>query len=207
MNRGAARSPAVISETYLYFMAFAGAGLATLPLGQPARMAVLLAILAGMAVVYRMSHVIEGGFSPRSLGRGALLGLVISVPVLAVLPAPLRQFNERLYGTSDAVMLFYQTCLVAAPLEELFFRGIVATGEGSSASVGLYAALGLIYFAPHAPLLAVAAVVLAYGVLGIVYTYVHENHGLAAAVACHAVAAFVLNVAPSLLGALRAILA
>ena len=44
---------------------------------------------------------------------------------------------------------------------------------------------------------------LAYGLLGFVYTYVHENHGLAAATACHMVAALVLHVMPSLLAALR----
>ena len=59
---------------------------------------------------------------------------------------------------------------------------------------------------PYAPFLVVVVVVLAYGLLGFVYTYVHENHGLAAATACHMVAALVLHVMPSLLAALRRLL-
>ena len=205
MSRGTARPQASISEPYLLFLALAGAGVATLPLGQPARLAVLFVALGALAMYYRSAHEVELRFSAKALGRGALLGLVISLPILAFLPEQLRQFNERLYGTTDAVMLFYQACLVPAPLEELFFRGIVATGDSPSASVGLYALTGLIYFLPHAPVLALATVALAMGLLGIVYSYVHENHGLAAAIACHVVVAFVLQVWPSLMGSLRTI--
>jgi membrane protease YdiL (CAAX protease family) len=205
VSQGTPRQGA-LPEPYLLFLALAGAGVATLPLAQPARLAVLFVAMAALAVGYGSGRVVELRLSAGAVWRGALLGLVISLPVLAFLPGQLRQFNERLYGTTDVVMIFYQACLVAAPLEEFFFRGIVAQGRGPSASVGLYASMGLIYFAPHAPFLAVVTVTLAMALLGLVYTHIQESHGLAAATACHLVAAFVLQVWPSLLGSLRLIL-
>ncbi len=204
MSQGTPRQGA-LPEPYLLFLALAGVGVATLPLAQPARLAVLFVAMAALAVGYGSGRVVELRLSAGAVWRGALLGLVISLPVLAFLPGQLRQFNERLYGTTDVVMIFTRPAWW--PLRSRSsFSAASWRRAGPSASVGLYAAMGLIYFAPHAPFLAVVTVTLAMALLGLAYTHIQESHGLAAATACHLVAAFVLQVWPSLLGSLRLIL-
>jgi hypothetical protein len=203
-KRTGARFP--ISEPYLLFLIFAGIALGTVLLRQAPRFALLWVTLVILSLLYRSKHTVEIGFSLPSVGRGALLGLVISVPLLAFLSDPLRAFSERLYNTRDIVLLFYQVCFISAPLEEYFFRGIVQDQRGSSVSIALYALTALLYFLPYAPLLATFIVFVALGVLGIVYSYVREHYGLAASIACHVVVGFVLQVLPSLIASLRTML-
>jgi len=202
MNRKTAMARQV-QDAYLLFLVFAGVGLGTVLVAQPGRQAVLLVALAVVSLVYRNNHPMDLDFSLASAGRGAMLGLVVSVPLLAFLPHTLERFSESLYGTDNTALIFYQACLVAGPVEEYFFRGIVSECRGSSASTGLYALTGLIYSLPGAPLMGAVIAALAMGILGIVYAHVHENHGLAAAIACHLTATFVLQVCPSLLASLR----
>jgi membrane protease YdiL (CAAX protease family) len=203
-RRASAR--ATLSEPYLLFLVLVGIGLGTISVRQPVRLALLWVALVALSVIYRSHHEVDVGFSLPSLGRGALLGLVISVPLLAFLAGQLRAFNERLYDTADIVLLLYQVCFISAPLEEYFFRGIMQSQKGSSVAIGLYAVLALLYFLPHAPLLATFIVFVAMGILGIVYGYVREHYGLAASVGCHVVVGFVLQVAPSLISSLRSML-
>jgi len=195
-----------IGEPYLLFLVFAGVGLGTILVYQNVRLAVLWAVLVLLCVLFRSAHEVRFTFSASSLWRGALLGLVISVPVLLFLSGHLRRFTERLYATDDVVLLFYQICFVSAPVEEYFFRGIVQSRKGSSVSSGLYAAAGLLYFLPHAPFLVAFVVALVMGVLGIVYAYVCDQHGLVASVACHVVVGFVLQVMPSLIATMQTML-
>lgn len=195
-----------LEEPYLLFAVFVGVGVGTVLLQQPPRLALLWTTLVVLSLLYRSRQAVDWGFSLGNVGRGALLGLVISLPLLAFLPETLRLFSERLYGTSDVVLLFYQACFIAAPVEEYFFRGIVQGGRGPSASIGLYAATALLYFLPRAPLLSVFLMFMAMGLLGIVYGYVREHYGLVAAVASHAVVSLVLQVLPSLIALLRATL-
>lgn len=205
MNRQAGeRFP--VSEPYLLFLIFAGIALGTVLLRQAPRFALLWVTLVVLSLLYRGKHEVDIGFSLPNVGRGALLGLVISVPLLAFLAEPLRAFSEGLYGTRDVVYLFYQVCFISAPLEEYFFRGIVQSQRGSSASIGLYALTALLYFLPYAPPLATFIAFVALGVLGIVYSYVREHYGLAASLACHVVVGFVLQVLPSLIASLRTML-
>ncbi|OGO05162.1 MAG: hypothetical protein A2Y73_04525 [Chloroflexi bacterium RBG_13_56_8] len=190
-------------DPFLLYMIFLGVGLGTILLDQPVRLALLWTTLVALSIFYRSAHQVEIVFSLPSLGRGALLGLVISLPILAFLSEQLRLFNERLYATGNIVFLAYQVCFVAAPIEEYFFRGIVQSRRTSSVSTALYAAAALIYFLPHAPFLATLLVAAAMACLGMVYGYICDRHGLIASVACHVVVGFVLQVVPSLLQALR----
>ncbi len=206
MTRRAAGAPATVAAPHLLFLVFAGVGVATIALPQPGRLAILYVALGVLVLAYPGLGSLEWRFSLPAVGRGALLGLVISLPVWAFVPTQLRAMAGRLYGAGDLALLFYQACLVPAPLEEVFFRGILTPEAGAAAGVGLYALAGLLYFAPHAPFPSVVAAVLAMALLGLVWTYVRESHGLAAATACHLVAAFVLLVWPALLAALRALL-
>ncbi|MHB0858856.1 MAG: CPBP family intramembrane glutamic endopeptidase [Anaerolineae bacterium] len=202
-----ARATHPLQQPYLLFLIFVGVGLGTLLLGQAARLAVMWATLVILSLLYSGRQAVELDFSLSNVGRGALLGAVIGVPLLAFLPEPLRVFSERLYGTNNVVLLFYQVCFVAAPVEEYFFRGVIQGSLGPSVSIGLYAATALLLFVPHAPVLAALIVFLAMGLLGIVYSNVRERHGLAATISCHIVVGFVLQVLPSMLGILQSMLA
>ncbi|MHB1296405.1 MAG: CPBP family glutamic-type intramembrane protease [Anaerolineae bacterium] len=196
------RAPAThpLQQPYLLFLIFVGVALGTILLDQAVRLAVLWSTLVILSLLYRGHQTVELDFSLANVGRGALLGAVIAVPLLAFLAEPLRTFSERLYGTESVVLLFYQVCFVAAPVEEYFFRGVVQGSLGPSAGIGLYAATALLLFVPHAPLLASLIALLGMGVLGIVYSNVRERHGLSAALACHLVVGLGLQVLPSLVG-------
>lgn len=195
-----------LAEPYLLFMIFVGVGLGAIMLTQPARLALMWTTLAILCLLYRAKQEVDLSFTLPGLGRGALLGLVIAAPVLAFLAEPLRAFNERLYGTRDVVLLFYQTCFIAAPLEGYFLRGIVQSSKGASVSIALAAATALLYFLPHAPILIAFIVFVVMGGLSIVYTYVCDRYGLASSIACHVVVSFLLQVAPSLIALARRLL-
>lgn len=182
---------------------FVAIGVGTVLLDQSPRLALLWTSLVLMSVYYRGHRQVPTDLTLRNVGRGALLGAIISVPLLAFLAEQLANFTERLYATRDPVLLLYQVCFISAPIEEYFFRGIVQGRLGSSMSIGLYAVVPLVYFLPHTPVLVAFIVFVAMGVLGIVYAYVREHHGLAASTACHVVVGFVLQVMPSLIAALR----
>lgn len=202
------RAPKRLSfdEPYFLFLIFAGVGVGTILLQQPVRLALLWTTLLILCVLHGGGHKLEMSFSLPGIGRGMLLGLVISLPLLAFLSDQLRIFAERLYDTADLVALFYQVCFVSAPVEECFFRGVVQDSKGSSVSIAMYSGAALLYFLPHAPLLATFIVFVAMGMLGIVYAYVRDQYGLAASVACHVVVGFILQVVPSLIAAFRMML-
>ncbi len=205
MSKRAARVPSIY-EPYFLFLIFVGIGLGTILIEQKVRLAALWSTMILLSVLYRGRLNVDMDFAPASVSRGALLGLVISMPILAFLISQLRVFTERLYATNDVVMLFYPVCFVAAPAEEYFFRGIIQSRYGSSVSTTLYAGTALLYFLPHAPLPVSFIVFVAMGTLGIVYGFVRERHGLSAAIACHVVVGLVLQVIPSLTEALRVLL-
>ncbi|NLG48593.1 MAG: CPBP family intramembrane metalloprotease [Chloroflexi bacterium] len=205
MSKRVARAPSLY-EPYLLFLIFVGVGLGTVLVEQKVRLALLWTTMILLSVLYRSKIKVDTDFGPASISRGALLGIVISMPILAFLISQLRVFTERLYATSDVVMLFYQICFVSAPVEEYFFRGIIQGRYGSSVSTTLYAATALLYFLPHAPLLVSFIVFVAMGTLGLVYGFVRERHGLAASIACHVVVGLILQVIPSMIEALRVLL-
>ncbi len=201
MSTSASRKTELVRPTYL-FLVFVAVGLGTVLLRQPVRLAILWSTLVLLGGIYRSYFDVPVEFSPANIGRGAVFGAVIAVPVLVFFAGPLRAFNERLYATSDTVMLFYQVCFVAAPVEEYFFRGILQPRLSSSLSLGLYVVAMLIYFVPHIPFLATVIAVVSLGILGIVCSGISQQYGLAAAIACHAVVAFALQVVPSLVAPL-----
>ena len=201
------RSTPALLEPYFLYLILAAVGLGTVFLAQSTRLALLWTVLAVMGVLYQGMRPIDWRFSLPDVGRGALVGLVIGVPLLAFLSGSLQVYVERLYGTGDAAMLYYQACFVAAPAEELFFRGVVQTQRGISVSTALYAVTALVYFLGKAPLLGVFLAFVAMGILGFLFSYVADRYGLAAAVACHVAMGFLLQVMPSLIAAMRMILA
>lgn len=183
-------------DPYFLGAIFVGVGLGTVLLEQRVRLALLAVTLAALCLVYRAKSSVALDFSPAALGRGAFLGLVIALPLLAFLSEQLRLFTERLYATRDVVQLFYQICFVSAPLEECFFRGVLQKEKGLSVGITASAVAALVYFVPHVPIVVTLITFVALGSLGIVYAYIFERHGLTASIACHVVVGFILQVMP-----------
>jgi len=194
-------------DPYFLGAVFLGVGLGTALLEQRPRLAVLWTTLLVLALAHRGQREVRIEFTLAGVGRGALLGLVISLPLLAFLSEQLRLFTERLFATRDTVFLFYQVCFVAAPVEELFFRGVVQAEKGLTAGLALYAGAALVYFLPHAPILVALMTTVVMGSLGIAYAYVFDRHGLAASIACHVVVGLILQVTPLILYWARIMLA
>jgi membrane protease YdiL (CAAX protease family) len=203
---GRKSAPALL-EPYFLFLILAAVALGTVSLAQSARLALVWTALALIGILYQGVRPISWRFSLADVTRGALVGLVIGVPLLAFLASSLQVYTERLFGTGNAVMLYYQACFVAAPAEEFFFRGVVQSRRGTSVSTALYAATALIYFLGKAPLLGVFFAFVAMGILGFLFSYVADRYGLAAATACHVTMGVLLQVMPSLVAAMRMILA
>lgn len=195
------RSP--LSQPLYLFAAYVVVALGTLFLDQSLRYALLWSTLVLLSVFHRGIQPLKMEYTLAAVGRGTLLGLVVSAPILAFLSGHLRTAVERLYGTGDIASLLYQVCFVAAPVEEWFVRGIIQPRSGFWPSVAISACIGLLTFVTRAPVL-VLALVIAYVVLtSMVYAYVRDRHGLAAAISCHVGVGFVLQVMPSVVSALQ----
>ncbi len=190
-------------QPYLFYIVLVGVGLGTVAMGLWPRLALLSAALAVVNVVCGTKRMVDLNLTVGSITRGSLLGLVVALPLLVFLAEPLRVYTQRLYVTSNTVLVFYQVCFVSAPLEEFFFRGIVQEQVGPIVGSTLYALMGALYFLPHVPILVTLIVVVAMGLLGIVYSMIRERHGVAAAIASHVMIGFVLQVLPLLLDTLR----
>lgn len=200
------RRSAALTEPLLLFYVFVGVGLGTVALPQDTRLAVLWTTLALLTLLRWSREGVKMDLTAPAVGRGALLAGVISLPLLALLPRQLQIFTERLYGTHQVVFLFYQVCFVSAPVEEAFFRGVILEDRGSSMAAGLYAAAVLLIFAPHVPIPVALLIAFAAALMGLVYGYVCEHYGLAAAIACHVVSGLMLQVMPSLIDVLHTLL-
>jgi membrane protease YdiL (CAAX protease family) len=200
------RRSAALNEPLLLFYVFVGVGLGTVALPQDTRLAVLWTTLALLTLLRWAREGVQLDLSVPAVGRGALLAGVISLPLLALLPGQLQVFAERLYGTNQVVLLFYQVCFVSAPVEEAFFRGVILDDRGPSMAAGLYALSVFLLFAPHVPILVALLVAFAAALLGLIYGYVREHYGLAAAITCHVVSGFMLQVMPSLIDVLHTLL-
>ena len=177
------RSP--LTEPYYLFAIFAAIALGTLALDQSLRLGILWSALALLSLLFRGRHDVEMGFSLASVGRGALLGLAVSSPLLAFLWRDLRALSERLYDTSDIAILLYQVCFVSAPVEEYFLRGIVQPRTGLLQSVAIGTLIALLAFVRSTPILVLAIVVGYAALANVIYAYTRSRHGLAASIACH----------------------
>ena len=192
-----------LGEPLYLFGVFAAVSLGTIALQQHVRLALLWMTLALLALLHRGVQGAQARMTLASLSKGALLGLVVSVPLLAFLSAHLRTYAERLYATDDVVWLLYQACFISAPIEESFFRGVVQSGRGPLAGIGLYAIASVLFYAKLPTLAVLPLVLVVHALAGVVYAHVCGRHGLSAAVACHVVVAFVLQVLPTIIATLQ----
>jgi len=182
----------------ILYLVYLGIALGTVLVPQTLRHAILWLVLALLALIYVAMNKIQWQMDLASISRGVLLGAGISLPIYVFGAELLRAPVQVLYGTENPIMLFYLICFVVAPFEEVLFRGALLQGTGLALSLGLYALAGLVLFVPHVALLVALGMVLAMAILGLLYAYVADAYGLAAAIACHVVVGFVLQVLPTL---------
>jgi len=189
-----------VLKPYLAFFLLVGVGVATLRLEHELRLTVLWLLLLGIVLLYAETGRFKGGYSLLNLARGALLGLVVALPLYLFVPDFFRGTSEWLYGISDWQVLLERAAILVPILEGAFYRGMVQR-ERTLLDGALLFALGQGLYVLHAlgqfPVV-VLSLVLGTGLLGMLYGYLQERYGLTASIACHAAVNAVLFVWPAL---------
>ncbi|MFB0547045.1 MAG: type II CAAX prenyl endopeptidase Rce1 family protein, partial [Anaerolineae bacterium] len=155
----------------------------------------------GLTLIYADAKPIEFRYGLVEVGRGAMIGSIISLPFLFLARGVLSVTSARLFAIASFPALFQSLVLLAAPVEELFFRGFLQRERGLVMAAILYGLAGAVFFptvSGRFPLV-LAAVVGAMGLLGFIYGYVYNRYGLSASIACHAVVNLFLLFLPPLL--------
>ena len=181
-------------DPYLTFLIFAVIGLGTLRIGVEARLLVLWLVLLGFCLIYAEGQAIAMQYGLVNLGRGAAVGLIISLPLLFLARDALKTTSARLFPLISQAALFQNVVLLAAPIEELYFRGFLQRERGLVSAALLYGlGEGVLFLPGLSGFPAVlAAVVVGTALLGFVYGYVCQRYGLSASVSCHATINLVL---------------
>jgi len=200
--------PPLHINPYFTFLLFAGLGLGMWPVESQTRITVLWLVLLGISLLQAAQSPITLDFSLANLGQGALVGLIVALPFVVLAPDFLRATATRLYASSDGLILFQRLVLIAAPIEELYFRGYLQREQNLVVTAILYGAAGLVYFLPGSTAFVaiLLSVVVGMVLLGFVYGYVCQRYGLTASIACHAVVNFGLLVLPLILTRLTQVL-
>ncbi|MCR4408154.1 MAG: CPBP family glutamic-type intramembrane protease [Anaerolineae bacterium] len=185
-------------DPYYACLIFAGVGVGTLGIHGPARLVLLWLALLLLSLLYLERESVQMRYSLSNVGRGAGLGALLAGTVLLFAFDVLRITSERLFPMGNGASLFQSLFFVSAPIEELFFRGILQRARGMAVASLFYGLTGIVFFLPIAGqfFVVLLAVGLGMGLLGLVYGYVYERYGLAAGIACHALVNVVLFFVP-----------
>ena len=188
-------------DAYLAFAIFAAVGVATWGLDQAVRLTLAWSTLLVLAVVHGTGQKVQFSYTLTELARGAVVGVLLAVPVCLVLRDFLTATSQRLFAADSILSLLWGAVLLMPAVEALYFRGLVYRQKGLWPSVLLYAGAGVVYFLPvtwdgHLPIL--AALVCGMALLGFVYGYVRAMHGLATSLVCQATINCVFFVLPPL---------
>jgi len=185
-------------DPYWTFLIFAVVGLGTLRIGGEARLLILWLVLLGVGLIYAEEKAIAVQYGLVNLGRGAAVGLVVSLPLLLLAQDALKTTSARLFPWASLAALFQSLILLAAPIEGLYFRGYLQRERGLVVAALLYGLGQGVLFLPGLSGFPVvlAVVVVSAALLGFVYGYVCQRYGLSASMSCHAVVNLVLLFLP-----------
>jgi membrane protease YdiL (CAAX protease family) len=188
-------------DPYFAYLIFAGVGLGSLQVNPEFRLTLLWFTLLALSLIYAGRKPVAARYSLANLGRGAVVGTIISLPFLLAARGVLNASATRLFPMPSQAALFQALTFVSAPVEELYFRGILQRERGLLSASVLYGLAGAVFFLPVFRSFAfiLLAVVFSMGLLGFVYGYVCNQYGLGASIACHAVVNFVLLFLPPVL--------
>jgi membrane protease YdiL (CAAX protease family) len=188
-------------DPYFAYLIFVGVGLGSLQVNPEVRLTLLWSTLLALSLIYAGRKPVATQYSLANLGRGAIVGLIISVPFLLAARGVLNASSTRLFPMPSQAALFQALIFVSAPIEELYFRGVLQRERGLLNGAVLYGLAGAVFFLPvfRGLALILLAVVLSMGLLGFVYGYVCNQYGLGASIACHAVVNFFLLFLPPML--------
>jgi membrane protease YdiL (CAAX protease family) len=188
-------------DPYFAYLIFVGVGLGSLQVNPEVRLTLLWSTLLALSLIYAGRKPVATQYSLANLGRGAIVGLIISLPFLLATRGVLNDISIRLFPMPSQAALFQALIFVSAPVEELYFRGVLQRERGLLNGAVLYGLAGAVFFLPvfRGLALILLAVVLSMGLLGFVYGYVCNQYGLGASIACHAVVNFFLLFLPPVL--------
>jgi membrane protease YdiL (CAAX protease family) len=188
-------------DPYFAYLIFVGVGLGSLQVNPEVRLTLLWSTLLTLSLIYAGRKPVTARYSLANLGRGAIVGLIISLPFLLAARGVLHASSIRLFPMPSQAALFQALIFVSAPVEEVYFRGVLQRERGLLSAAVLYGLAGVVFFLPvfRSFALILLAVVLSMGLLGFVYGYVCNQYGLGASIACHAVVNFVLLFLPPVL--------
>ena len=188
-------------DPYFAYLVFVGVGLGSLQVNPEVRLTILWFTLLALSLIYAGRKPVAARYSLANLGRGAVVGFIISLPFLLAARGVLNASATRLFPMPSQAALFQALTFVSAPVEELYFRGILQRERGLLSASVLYGLAGAVFFLPVFRSFAfiLLAVVFSMGLLGFVYGYVCNQYGLGASIACHAVVNFVLLFLPPVL--------
>ena len=205
-QRRSRRQGASVNPMYGLLL-FVGMGMGTWRVVQGLRQLLLWLVLLGAGLLYIEARPVKAGYSLRAVGWGSLIGAIVSVPVLFFMWTPLQTFAFDLYAATDALQLVYLLCFVAAPVEELYFRGFAQREVGLPIAVALYAGAAFVLFLPNpgVSLATVLVMMAAYGLMGFVQGYVYRRYGLSAAIAGHVAINLLVLILPALIGMMTAV--
>jgi len=197
-DSGEGRNSLAAIDPYLAFLIFAVVGLGTWRIGEEARLLILWLVLLGACLVYAEEKALAVQYGLVNLGRGIVVALVISLPLLLLARDALKTVSANLFPLASEAVLFQNLVLLAAPIEGLYFRGFLQRERGLVVAALLYGLGQGILFLPGLssfPAVLVALVVAA-ALLGFVYSYVCQRYGLSASMSCHATVNLVLLFLP-----------
>ena len=103
-------------DPYLTFLIFAVVGLGTLGIGMEARLLILWLVLLGVCLIHAEGQAIVMEYGLLNLGRGAIVGLVISLPLLLLARDALKTTSARLFPPTSQAVLFQNVVLLAVPI-------------------------------------------------------------------------------------------
>jgi len=138
--------------------------------------------------------------TPENIGWGVIFGLIIAVPLLIVGGTTLQQTDQRLFANMSIGEVLAFLIFVMPLAETLFFRGVIQEIRPFWL-VGILSSIWsiLLFFPVLDANLAVAVVVgTALVMMNMIYGYVRQRNGLAAAWICQIVVNLVLLFIPFL---------
>ncbi|MBC7262971.1 MAG: CPBP family intramembrane metalloprotease [Chloroflexi bacterium] len=188
-------------DPYLVFAAFVGVGLATWNFDPQLRLALLRLVLLAGVLLYADRRQLPVDYSLSKVIQGLAIGALVGLPFVLFAPSFFGATGERFYGSKDLFVLVERAVFITPLVEALFFRGFLQREKGLTAAAALFGLAQGIYVITGAAMYwaVLLTLMVATGLLGLIYGYVAERYGLAASAACQAAANFLLLGLPPIL--------